>query len=255
MSSQPAAPVENQKSLALRIKGAIGHKAWRHVTRPVAWALNKVPQTTLYSAGVKLRRTSFPYSVLSDGDVAIQVGAPRDLLKVGRIRAVYFAMMVGPRGRLFIFEPEPNSAADMEAYLKKAGLADRVTVIAKGCWTEERVLRFWSNPNHAASNLLEDVSEWDEAELRERGYQPSEVPVTTIDKALSEAGVTKVRLISVTTNGSEEQILQGATDTLSRTEYVALADTGPEIHALSERFGFQNVAIDDRGFTSRRSEG
>jgi len=249
------ADVTNQKSLALRVKGAIGHGAWRRLTRPVAWGLKKMPASALYRAGLAIRRGSYPYSTISEGDVVVQVGAPSDLLRIGRSRAVYFAMLVGPKGHLFVFEPEPTSAAAMEAYLREAGLSDRATVIAKGCWSEDRTLRFWSNPDHPASNLLEDVSEWPEDELRARGYRPSDVPVTTIDGTLSAAGVGEVRLVSVTTNGSEEEILTGATDTLSRTGFLALAETGPAIHALSERFGFENIALDDRGFTSRRKPG
>ena len=246
------AQVVNQKSIALRIKGTIGHRAWRVATRPVAWSLRWVPRAALYRAGLWLRRGSWPYSAVREGDVVVQIGAPSDLLRVGRSRAAFFAMLVGPTGRLYVFEPEPRSAAAMAEHLRRAGLADRVSVIAKGCWSEKRTLRFWSNPDHPASNLLEDVSEWSEPELRARGYRPSDVPVTTVDEVLcSEA---RVRLVSVTTNGSEEEILAGATQTLACTDYLALADTGPGIRALSERFGFRNVAMDDRGFTAIRAK-
>lgn len=244
--------VTNQKSLALKAKGLIGHSAWRIVTRPVAWVLMALPTNLLYRLGVLMRENSYPYSLIKEGDIAIQVGAPRDLLRIGRSRAVYFAMMVGQSGRVYIFEPEPNSARAMQEFLSGAGLSDRTRVVSKGCWSSERVLRFWSNPNHPASNLLEDVSEWSEAELRARGYEPSEVPVTKIDAIMKAEGVEQVKLISVTTNGSEEEILKGANTTLGSTDYLALADTGPEIHALSEQYGFRNIALDDRGFTSAR---
>ena len=78
--------------------------------------------------------------------------------------------------------------------------------------------------------------------------------MTTIDQVLQDAGVSNVKLISITTNGSEEVILEGARTTLRKTDYLALADTGPEIHAMSERFGFHNIALDDRGFTAARSK-
>lgn len=249
-TQRPDAEVVDQKAIALKIKGLIGHGAWRVLTRPVAWGLKMMPKGMLYKAGLAARRGKYPYSTIQPGDTVVQVGAPHDLLKIGRSRAAFYAMLVGPTGRLFIFEPEPVSAAAMQDHIRNVGLDDRVTVIAKGCWSSERVLRFWSNPDHPASNLLEDVSEWDEAELRARHYQPSEVPVTTIDSVLAEAG--PVRLVSVTTNGSEEEILTGGRETLARTEYLALAETGPEVEALSQKFGFRNVALDDRGFTSRR---
>lgn len=244
--------ITDQKSLALRIKRLIGHRAWRVITRPVAIGLKMVPQSTLFKVGAQMRANSYPYSLVQEGDVVVQVGAPSDLLRIGRSRAVFLAMRVGATGKALIFEPEPSSAREIQAYVERAGLADRVVVTAKGCWHEERVLRFWANPDHPASNLLEDVSEWDEAELRARGYLPSEVPVTTIDAVLDAHDVGSVKLISVTTNGSEEEILKGAQDALARTQYLALADTGPEIHALSQQFGFRNIAMDDRGFTSER---
>ena len=243
----------DQKSLALKIKRAIGHKAWRMLTRPVAWALKLVPQRVLFAVGLMLRKGSYPYSIIQEGDVAVQVGAPHDLLRIGRSRAVYFAMLVGKTGRLFIFEPEPKSARAMEAYLARAGLSDRVTVVNKGCWYEERVLRFWANPDHPASNLLEDVSEWPVDELERRGYRPSEVPVIAMDTVLAEAGVARVKVLSVTTNGSEEEILRGAEGYLAgKVDYLALAETGPEVQALSAKHGFVNIATDDRGFTSKR---
>lgn len=253
MSTSETAKITNQKTLALRIKRVIGHRAWFLATRPIAFVLRRLPQRTLYNIGMRVRANSYPYSLIEPGDTVVQVGAPFDLLRFGRSRAVFMAMRVGPSGKAFIFEPEPQSAAKMKEYVEKAGLGAQVTVIPKGCWHEERVLRFWSNPDHPASNLLEDVSEWSEPELRRRGYEPSEVPVTVIDDVLAAHGVSKVKVISVTTNGSEENILRGAEKTLTvMTEYLALAETGPEIHALSERFGFRNIALDDRGFTSKR---
>ena len=244
--------VTNQKSLALRTKQAIGLRAWRIITRPVALLLKTVPQPILFRVGAMLRASSFPYLLVKDGDVVVQVGAPSDLLRIGRSRAVFLAMRVGNNGKAFVFEPEPSSAREIKAYVERAGLDGRVVVVGKGCWHEEKVLRFWSKPDHPASNLLESVSEWSETELRKRGYLPSEVPVTTIDKVLSENGIEEIKLISITTNGSEEGILKGATKSLARCRYLALADTGPEIHALSEQFGFRNIALDDRGFTSER---
>lgn len=247
--------ITNQKTLALRIKAVIGHKAWRMVTRPVAAVLKMLPQSVLFNIGMKMRADSYPYSLVNEGDVVVQVGAPFDLLRVGRSRAVFLAMRVGATGKAFIFEPEPSSAKAMQDYLNRAGLADRAVVVPKGCWHEDRVLRFWANPDHPASNLLEDVSEWPEDELRRRGYLPSEVPVAVIDEVLAEHGVERVKLISVTTNGSEENILRGANDYLAtKADYLALADTGPEVHALSEQFGFKNIALDDRGFTCKRVE-
>ncbi len=244
--------IANQKSLALRIKRVIGHRAWRIVTRPVALFLKIVPQALLFRTGALMRANSYPYSLVEEGDVVVQVGAPSDLLRIGRSRAVFLAMRVGKTGKAVVFEPEPSSAREITAYVKRAGMEDRVVVIPKGCWHEEKILRFWANPDHPASNLLEDVSEWSESELRQKGYLPSEVPVTTIDDTLREHGIDRIKVISITTNGSEEEILKGAEQSLARCRYLALADTGPEIHALSEQFGFSNIALDDRGFTSER---
>ncbi len=244
--------ITNQKSIALRIKRVVGHRVWRVITRPIAFGLKLMPQSLVFKVGMALRKNSYPYCLITEGDTAIQVGAPADLLRIGRSRAVFFAMRVGASGHVFIFEPEPNSAKAMRDYLQRNGMKDRATVVEKGCWSSDRVLRFWSNPDHPASNLLEDVSKWDETELRARQYQPSEVPVTTIDGVLDAANVTTVKMVSITTNGSEDEILSGAEKTLAKADYLALAETGEEVHALAQSVGFRNMALDDRGFTAAR---
>lgn len=83
------------------LKNLIGHKLYRALSRPAAVMLRQTPTGVKYG-----RRAKMPYSVIQPGDVVVQVGAPRDLVDVGRSRSVYFLRLVGPTGRLIGFKPD-----------------------------------------------------------------------------------------------------------------------------------------------------
>lgn len=235
------------------MKGRIGHRAWRVLVRPVIAVLSAFPPDLLYAIGLRLRRRSFPYRMISEGDTVVQIGAPRDLLRAGRSRAIYFALLVGMKGRLVVFEPESTSVGELQAFLKRMELSDRTTVVPKGCWLAEGQLEFFVNPQHPASNLVGDASTLTAAELLHRGYRKAVVPVTTVDHVLQTLQLAAPKLISITTNGSEEQILQGAANTLRTTGvYIAIADTGPSLSSVMASYGYRLIARDDRGFTFER---
>ena len=81
----------DQKTLALRIKGVIGHRMWRMAIKPVVFVLRRVPVSILYNVGLRLRRKTYPYCVIKPGDTVVQIGAPNDLLRIGRSRSIFFS--------------------------------------------------------------------------------------------------------------------------------------------------------------------
>ena len=246
--------VKHQEGLTLRLKKALHVRELRFLRRAFNWVAWRIPYPVKYGVGTAIRRKRFPYAVIRPGDVVVQIGAPRDLVKSGRSRAVHFARLVG-NGKVVVLEPDPDSVKALEAFFRDNGLANRAVVVAKGAWSSLTNLEFLSSDEHPASNLLAeyevDVVKPDD--YANRGYKRILVPVDTVDNLLRNAGVKTPRLISITTNGAEREILAGMTEVVAAgCEYISLAVTATGyIEAMAE-IGYELVSHDDRGFTFRR---
>jgi len=84
----------------------------------------------------------------------------------------------------------------------------------------------------------------------EGDFLESEVLVDTLDNILFAAGLPRPRLISITANGAEPEILKGLTRTLSsKVPYISLAVTGSGYQELMSDLNYNLIAYDDRGFT------
>ena len=77
------------------------------------------------------------------------------------------------------------------------------------------------------------------------------IPVTTLDAALSEAGVLEIDVLKVEAEGGEPEVLRGASETLRRTS-VCVVDAGPERNgkstapeclAILEKAGFELIDL------------
>ena len=83
-----------------------------------------------------------------------------------------------------------------------------------------------------------------------RDYRQVEVPAVRLDEALRELGIGSVRLVSITTNGAEREILEGMSGLIKTAPpYIALADTGAVDVSTLEKLGYGLLAYDDRGRT------
>jgi hypothetical protein len=122
-----------------------------------------------------------------------------------------------------------------------------VTVHQSGAWSEKKLLKLYVDPNHPASNFTEGTVNYSDERLK--SYHVVEVPVDTVDNLLAQYGITP-DLISVTTNGSEREILQGMQGAMQNgLKYVALARTGQGYHELMQTYGYKFYGHDDRGYT------
>jgi FkbM family methyltransferase len=219
----------------------------RYAVRLANAVLRLVPFRAKYFFGMLLRRRRFPYALIRPGDAVVQVGAPRDTLRSGRSRAFYFSLLVGPSGRAVVVEPDAESALAFRAAAARYHVGN-VTVIEAGAWSQDTMLRVYVDDAHPASNFTDGAKRYDERRLRD--YRIVEVPAVRLDRALARLGIEHIRLISITTNGAEREILGGLSDMLGpRLEYVALADTGAVDERTMEEYGYRPAAHDDRGRT------
>lgn len=135
--------------------------------------------------------------ILHTGATAVDIGA-----NVGYLTR-RFASMVGASGRVYAFEPDPNTF-DFLAFntrrfsqvsLSRDAISDRCGVST-----------LYLHPASAMSNSL--VNAWDNSD-------PLEVPVSTFDTWVSAAGLKRLHLVKIDVEGAEPLVLRGMRQTLS----------------------------------------
>lgn len=247
VETSPAAGIQDLKRLMYYRLSRFSalHNAVRKAAYAVLW---RIPDSVKYGIGGVWRRFRRPYRLLRPGDTAIQIGAPWDTLRAGRSRAAHFARLVGDGGRVIVIEPAHDNILALRSFVSRHGLAN-MTIVPKGAWSKSTRLRFLINPEHPASNLVEEVI--DPAERDRNAYLTTEVDVDSVDHIVSAFNIGTIRVLSVTTNGSDPQIFEGASYTLAKTEFVAVVTR--ECESQLAGHGFRMVGHDDRGYTYGRS--
>lgn len=246
---------DTSRDIVLKTKLLIPERIWRLLTLPASFLLRLVPEKIKYKIGIKRRVGRLPYSVIESGDFLMQIGAPADLLAVGRSRSAYFLNLVSNGGKLVVLEPDTDNCMALEAYAKRNGLSEKLIVVNAGGWSEEKTLSFFESKAHPASAVLAELSEASPEEMQRRGYNEIKVPVTTVDEVLKKHDLPVPKLISITTNGAEIQILDGMKETLKKgPDYISLAITGEKYQSEMDALNYDFIADDDRGFTFRKRE-
>lgn len=230
------------------------HRAWLHrsLVKIYNGCLSTVPFGIKYNIGKKLRRNQFPYKLIQPGSTVVQIGAPRDTLRAGRSRGMYFSLFNGPTGKTVIIEPASASEEAFNQFKLTRGLDDLIFV-KSGAWNEEKLLKLYVDPAHPATNFTEGTVEYDTDRLAE--FDVIEIPVKTVDQIMQECGIEKIDLISMTTNGAEIEILEGMTRMLSRgIPYVCIAlhTHRGDFEAMMKNYSYETFAYDDRGITYRK---
>jgi FkbM family methyltransferase len=222
------------------------HNTLRVIYNNIFWRL---PVGFKYGLGKVLRARRLPYRLLENGSVVVQIGCPWDILHAGRSRGIYFSIFSGKDGRVVIIEPDADNVKKLQSFMAEQNIGN-ITVVELGAWSGRTRLRFLSDPAHPAANLIEDVFDSKRTDLDK--FSTSEIEVDAVDNILDELGISGVDLVSITTNGSESEILKGMTKTLRRARYVSIIPGKGVSHPVLAETGFQVVGEDDRGLTYGR---
>jgi FkbM family methyltransferase len=215
--------------------------------------LPALPFGLKYAVTDRVRAERLPYRLLHSLSVAIQVGAPRDTLRAGRSRAMAFARRTRPHGQVLVIEPDSASAEEFRVTAERHGLR-HVSVVCAAAWFERTTLTMAFDAKHPATNFTSGCADYSGHELLR--FQESTVDAAPIDNLAEEAGLRRVDLVSITTNGAEEAILGGMRGILERDRpHICLARTADSYSALMDRIGYELLGDDDRGFTFRCREG
>jgi FkbM family methyltransferase len=131
------------------------------------------------------------------GDHVAEVGASIGLY------ALAFAGRVGAAGHVTAFEPDPQSAAALEANVSVNGWRDRITTIRAAVGKNSGQVRF------AAAHGLESRIET----RPEASHGVITVPMITLDDAI---GGNRIDVIKIDVEGFEQQVIEGARNLLTK---------------------------------------
>lgn len=128
---------------------------------------------------------------LKPGDVVVDAGGYEGTF------TVYAAKVVGPSGKIIVFEPDTGNYEKLLANIKLNSL-DNVVAINKALWKADKKLKF--NDKHTAG-----ASFFFNASASTR-----EIEAVLLDNELERLGIDKVDFIKMDVEGSEVSALQGA---------------------------------------------
>jgi FkbM family methyltransferase len=148
--------------------------------------------------------------VLREGDVAVDVGA-----NVGYLTTLA-AMLVGPTGQVFAFEPGPENLARLRANL---ALNDchNVTVVEKAVTNQAGDVEFFINSDDSGGNALWDPAQYPGNVKCLATPLRLTVPGTTLDLELEQLRLPP-KVIKIDTEGAEQKVLEGMRGLLESLE-------------------------------------
>jgi FkbM family methyltransferase len=157
--------------------------------------------------------------VVGERMVVLDIGA-----HVG-IHALLVARRVGPGGRVFAFEPAPQTADLLERHIRWNGLEGRVEAVRAVVSDAVGVTAFFVN----GATMAASVHEGNLATAREAFAGPTErilCETTTVDAFSADRGI-RVDVIKLDVEGAEVAVLRGATSTL-RSGVTVVCEVHPQ---------------------------
>ena len=241
--------ITDHKGMGKKLKFLLPRNVFVILRKIYNMAMTSMPYKLKYGIATNLRKAKYPYCVIKQGDVVVQVGAPKDILLAGRSRAMHFLRLVGS-GSVMVVEPENENCDALKKLCKKNNMLGRLCLEQTGAWSEPGKLRFLYNPLHPASNILSTVDANKTEQLDMHNFEEIEITVDTLDQLLEKNNLPTPKLISITANGAELPILNGLTKTLKQgVPYISLAATGEGYIEKMSEYGYKLKAFDDRGYT------
>jgi FkbM family methyltransferase len=119
--------------------------------------------------------------------------------------ALYFAALVGPEGKVYTFEFDPENLEIMRANLAlNPELAPRIEIVERALWDRSgEELRF------AQAGRMTTV-------VGERRSEAPPVPTVTIDDFVEQHGVERLDFIKMDVEGAELKVIRGAGGSIAR---------------------------------------
>ena len=163
-----------------------------------------------------------PYSTVAEGDTVIQVGSTT-LHHIGLSQPLIYSSLVGPKGHVFVVEPDPVGLDGLIRYTNASGVSN-VRAIDKAAWNEKGVEKFVYHIGHGGTNVQADYYPHD---VRKPSRTPGvlirerDTEMDTLDNMIRDHVIKKVDHVNITVNGTEYKVLQGLKETLGSMKSVS----------------------------------
>ena len=160
--------------------------------------------------------------------------------------SVMLARLVGPRGRVYAFEPSPASLDALRAARDLNGLSN-LSVVPQGVWDARATLRF--SCGGAGRSLVSDHVEgvFGETGAGAPAETFVEVEVNSLDEFVYAEGNPPPDFVKLDVEGAEGRALAGARRLLAEQRPGLLLEIhggpGREVFALLEEFGYRAVNL------------
>jgi FkbM family methyltransferase len=244
--------------------GRLGEAAVNLLTRPLRHRDVRVLGGALAGARINLGGSALGYlagnaeadvqqtlaDVVQPGQVVYDVGA-----NIGFF-TILCARLVGPRGRVYAFEPMPDNAATLRHNVAINQLAN-VTVVEQALSASSGTAELFISPWSAFHSL--NVEGAVKRENRGRDAAPPiEVQTVTLDRFVSERGAPPPDLVKLDVEGAEILALEGMRETLRAAGPLLLCElhwTNVPFAQFLESVGYVARVIDARAPDLASAEG
>ncbi len=150
---------------------------------------------------------------LSSGQNVLDLGG-----NIGMV-AIYMAKKVGPKGHVWVYEPDRKNQELLQRHITLNDVAN-ITLVPYGVWHESGTLTFYEGGTYTSSFVKTNYIDEDPSR-----YQAVSIPVVTLDEEMRRLGWEKLDFIKMDIEGSEVAALQGAQNLLSRLSPSLLIET------------------------------
>ena len=162
--------------------------------------------------------TDWIKSNLRPGDFAIDVGA-----NLGWY-TVIMARLVGNKGLVAAFEPEPRNFELLTRNVEENNLSGSCRLFQTALFNKAGTFTLEKSPNNLGDHRIRIAppSKFSDNYFGEAEREEISVPAESLDDMLSKMDLNEktVRLLKLDTQGSEVLIMRGAEQTLARTEFL-----------------------------------
>jgi FkbM family methyltransferase len=189
-----------------RVAGASDEIGWARVQRGgylAAAPLGDYDGRSIFYFGEDRKISWVCSRLIQPGDTVIDIGA-----NMGSVSLVLSAL-VGKRGRVHSFEPNPQMQALIESSIARNGIENiRLHRMALGARAGELVLSIPRGHTGAASFIPARAM---------ADHDQICVPVDTLSAALAGEDIDRIRLVKVDVEGFEPQVFEGGAEMFART--------------------------------------
>ena len=159
--------------------------------------------------------------LVREGMTVLDIGAHIGIFSLG------VAQRVGSKGKVYAFEPTPDTAGLLEQHVALNNWRDRVEVVRGVASDADGVASFYVNGTSMAASLGRENVEVLSADRPEVGAVRLEVPSLTLDRFCGERGI-RPDLLKIDVEGAELRVLRGARKLLETARPSILCEVHPK---------------------------